>query len=275
MRFYVHAHADDAIACEAEARAALLGPSDEHVEANVAKDDRAVSGRASPALVAPIAFGARNVGRLALGPGPRGASTEDRKLVSLLGGELGGPLQIVTLVNQARQLARVDPLTGLMNRRAFADAMERETARVQRYDVPLSLLLLDIDRFKDINDTRGHAAGDAVLRGVGRVLRRISRKTDLVARWGGEEFVVALPLTGAAGARVAAERLRRAIADEVHVLDGGDTLHATASIGMATTEANEAYESLVARADQGMYAAKSRGRNRVEAVVKAEHPAPP
>jgi diguanylate cyclase (GGDEF)-like protein len=126
------------------------------------------------------------------------------------------------------------------------------------------VILLDVDHFKKVNDTRGHEAGDVVLRGVAEVAQRIARKSDLVARWGGEEFVAGLPYAAEAGARVAAERLRRAIAEASFAVPEGAPLRITASIGVAHAARGETLDVVVARADQAMYLAKSRGRNRVE-----------
>ena len=112
---------------------------------------------------------------------------------------------MLTLIEDTRRLAATDMLTGLMNRRAFIEFMARERSRSDRHSFAISLLLLDVDHFKKINDTKGHAAGDAVLKGIAQVLLRIARQSDMVARWGGEEFVLALMQTSEAGARVAAE----------------------------------------------------------------------
>jgi diguanylate cyclase (GGDEF)-like protein len=165
-------------------------------------------------------------------------------------------------------------LTGLLNRRAFLDAIDRERARSDRHAFPLSVLLLDVDHFKRVNDGRGHAAGDAVLRGVARVLEAVARRSDFVARWGGEEFVVALPQTGEAGARVAAERVRRAVAAETHSVPEGEPVRVTVSIGVASLDAPWSVDRLLNAADVAMYAAKSHGRNRVEVAPELDEPAP-
>jgi diguanylate cyclase (GGDEF)-like protein len=199
-----------------------------------------------------------------MGPSERGASSEDKQLIAIIARELGGPLRIVSLVDAARHLAMTDPLTGLLNRRAFVEAMTREIARAARHSHPLSVMLLDVDHFKKVNDTRGHEGGDVVLRGVAEIAQRIARKSDLVARWGGEEFVAGLPHAAEAGARVAAERLRRAISDASFALPDGTALRITASIGVAHAAEGETLDVVIARADQAMYLAKSRGRNRVE-----------
>src|SRR5207249_4192566 len=108
-------------------------------------------------------------------------------------------------------LALTDALTGCMNRRALAEALAQELDRARRYNLALTILLADIDRFKSINDTRGHIAGDSVLRQVGELLRREVRSVDIVARYGGEEFVVVMPETAPHGAAIFAERLRRRV----------------------------------------------------------------
>lgn len=275
-RLFVHADPSESIAAEAEARAALnVAPEVEVVRVT---DDRAVIGRPTPPVVAEVRAGERVVGGVALGPSPRGASSEDRQLVSIFAAELGGPLRIVALVEQAHHLAMSDPLTGLLNRRAGMDVLLRSVAAFERHGHPLAILLLDIDHFKRVNDTHGHEVGDTVLSGVADVLRAMARRTDFVVRWGGEEFVVVLGNTGLPAAAIPAERLRKAIMDHPFHLPGGDSLQITGSIGVAAALKGERVDALIARANQAMYLAKSRGRNRCvvhEANVGAPQPATP
>ena len=259
---FVHGHPAEREAVEAMARAVLGAGPDR--KAHVIEDERAVRGEGTPTEEAAIAFGEQRTARLALAPSARGMSRDERRLLSIVATEAGGPLEMTALYEDARRLATIDTLTGLLNRRAFLDALERESARSERPGYPLSLLLLDADHFKRVNDTYGHAAGDAVLQGFARVLSAVARRSDVVGRWGGEEFVVALPQTGAAGARVAAERVRRALADARYPIPGGDPLRMTASIGAATVQPPWTKEAVVSAADEAMYAAKARGRNRVE-----------
>jgi diguanylate cyclase (GGDEF)-like protein len=189
--------------------------------------------------------------------------------VTIAAAELGGPLRIVALVEQTRQLAMTDSLTGLLNRRAFGDALARALAVFDRYGDALSILLLDVDHFKRVNDTRGHDAGDAVLVGIATALRAAARRTDFVARWGGEEFILGLTHTPsaatAAGPMIAAERVRRAIMDRPFELPGGQTISVTVSVGVSRARRGDTEAEVIARADAALYRAKSLGRNRCEA----------
>jgi diguanylate cyclase (GGDEF)-like protein len=154
--------------------------------------------------------------------------------------------------------SRTDALTGLHNRRHLEEQLQRLAAAGGR----LAVLLCDIDRFKQVNDTRGHAAGDEVLRAVAGRLRGVTRPGDLPGRWGGEEFLVVLPGTGPAEAQAQGERVRQAIAATPVPLD--EPVAVTASIG-AAAGVEDGWEGLVRRADTGMYAAKEGGRDRVAA----------
>jgi diguanylate cyclase (GGDEF)-like protein len=162
-------------------------------------------------------------------------------------------------------LAITDPLTGAFNRRRLFELLDGERQRVLRGGEVMSLLMLDIDFFKKINDTYGHAAGDAVLRElVARCLAAL-RATDAVCRYGGEEFVALLPLTLLTGAANLAERLRAAIAG-TPVYSGDTPIAVTVSIGVAEHQRGESAEQTLARADRNLYAAKENGRNRVVAA---------
>jgi diguanylate cyclase (GGDEF)-like protein len=156
-------------------------------------------------------------------------------------------------------LATTDSLTGVKNRRAFGEKLAEEISRSARYAVPLSLLLLDVDKFKQYNDTFGHQAGDEILKTVGRLLREQARATDFVARYGGEEFALVLPNTGDEGALVMAERLRAVIESAPW-----PKCAVTASFGAATFSREINTETaLIGAADRALYASKEQGRNRV------------
>jgi diguanylate cyclase (GGDEF)-like protein len=164
--------------------------------------------------------------------------------------------------------ARIDSLTGLSNRRAVEEILAAEISRADRFAHQLAVVLLDLDHFKEINDSFGHAAGDVMLRAVSRLLTSLARQGDTVARWGGEEFVVVLPETDLAGAQRFAERLRRTI--EAHAVG---EMHTSASCGVATMLPEDTVEELLGAADQALYQAKSNGRNRTETAVRGPRPA--
>lgn len=178
----------------------------------------------------------------------------------------------VDLHAQLEAMARTDTLTGLANRRAAMETCEIETKRVDRYGPPLSLALIDIDRFKQINDTHGHAAGDDCLRALGAMLIRETRSTDVAARYGGEEFVLLMPETDLPSAERMCERLRRAT-ERLTVPAGSVSIKMTISVGLAQYGSGESLEALMARADAALYEAKANGRNRI--VAAPYHPDSP
>jgi two-component system cell cycle response regulator len=261
-RLFVHTEPRQRVTAEAEARMALGAPPE--MDATVICDERAVAGTPCLPVVAPVQAGARAMGSVALGPSSRGASRDDRELVGVVAAELSGPLRVVSVVEQSKRLAMSDPLTGLLNRRAFSEMMVRSLASFERYGEPVSVLLLDVDHFKRINDTHGHEAGDAVLVSLAETLRGFARRTDCVARWGGEEFVVGLSHTRIPAVAIPAERIRKAILERPIRLPNGRFVSVTVSVGVAAAVAGEGLDALVARADRALYVAKDAGRNRCE-----------
>lgn len=155
---------------------------------------------------------------------------------------------------QNMQESRVDPLTGVGNRRMFNDSYEAQFALHHRYGTAFALVLLDVDHFKQINDTHGHLHGDHVLSSLGKLLAEVVRETDHVARYGGEEFAVLMPETGRGGAGEFAERLRKTIEERLDM---------TVSMGIAATEDFGSSDGLLEAADRALYGAKDAGRNRV------------
>jgi diguanylate cyclase (GGDEF)-like protein len=168
----------------------------------------------------------------------------------------------------AKQLASTDPLTGAYNRRTFLELIEKELSRARRFELPVSLVMLDIDHFKRINDTHGHLAGDRVLQRFADVVRAELRKEDVLVRYGGEEFCVLVPDVAGPGAVTLAGRIRAAVAREPFVIDGIE-IPVTTSAGVAARidEGPEDLDRLVNRADEALYMAKRRGRNRVASVA--------
>ena len=164
-----------------------------------------------------------------------------------------------------RELAIRDELTGLYNHRYFQDTLESELTRCNRYEHPLSLLLLDLDYFKKVNDTYGHPAGDHVLREVAATLSKLVRNSDIVARYGGEEFAIILPETALTGGKVLAQRVRRGI-EQLQITFEKQDIPITVSIGLACTDMEKDglnRTEIISRSDQALYKAKHEGRNRV------------
>lgn len=175
-----------------------------------------------------------------------------------------GSQQLHDELDRVRVLSLTDELTNLPNRRAFMRRLEDETGRVQRYGNPLALVLLDLDKFKVINDMHGHGAGDAVMRAYAKSVLSIFRHHDLVGRYGGEEFAVLMPNTDKNGALAALKKIQRR-ASEITVQHNGLTLQLpTFSAGLAIYKPGEPPSSLIERADTALYKAKDTGRNRIE-----------
>jgi len=164
--------------------------------------------------------------------------------------------------------ASLDPLTGAMNRRAFGHLSVRELARARRGGMPLTVVMMDLDHFKRINDRLGHATGDIVLRLFVSVAQRVLRTEDVFCRWGGEEFVTLLPATALPQALLVAERLRQSFAEEAADLaPEAAEIGFTVSLGLAQLQGDEEIEELLRRADHALYRAKDLGRNRCEAAA--------
>lgn len=164
-----------------------------------------------------------------------------------------------------QEMATLDGLTGICNRRYFLELSEQELKRCRRYHRPLSMIMLDIDHFKQINDTHGHAIGDKVLQAMTQTARIILRDADIFGRLGGEEFAITLSETNLVSARHVAERLRHAIS-VIKIHNHGSDIHLTCSLGVAAISRDiHSIEMLLKYADQALYRAKNAGRNRVEA----------
>jgi diguanylate cyclase (GGDEF)-like protein len=172
--------------------------------------------------------------------------------------------ELKEMLAKVEALSITDPLTGLFNRRRFEAVLEMEFCKAARYETPLSCLMIDIDHFKTVNDTYGHAVGDTVIRDVARIIQTSIRDVDTPCRWGGEEFVVLAPMTAKAGAERPARRILQSVS--THVFAGMGDKKLTVSIGIADLSGpilDEAHK-LVQQADSALYEAKQKGRNRIE-----------
>lgn len=192
-----------------------------------------------------------------------GAEEEQIEEFSIMAEQLALEVKKVSLYERVQTLAITDGLTNIYVRRHFLERLNEEVARSRRHNLKLSLLMMDIDHFKQCNDTYGHLVGDIILRDIARIMKEQVRQIDLVGRYGGEEFVIALPDTNKTRAAGIAERIRQSI--ETHQFKAYDeTITTTISIGIAVyPEDGKDVAALIDRADQALYKAKEEGRNRV------------
>lgn len=199
---------------------------------------------------------------------------EDRLVIYALASELVVAVENSRLYKLTRRLAVTDELTGIANYRYLQQRIDEEMSRAKRFGKDLSLLMIDTDDFKGFNDAYGHLAGDRALSEFGGVLGRAVRDIDVIARYGGEEFAVVLPETDAAGAFVAAEKIREAFSEHLFPDDtGARTCTLTVSIGMATYPTNaESKDALLRESDDALYRAKNSGKNRVCAPGQSPEP---
>ncbi|MBR1206674.1 diguanylate cyclase [Bradyrhizobium sp. AUGA SZCCT0051] len=240
---------------------------------------RAVPSGSTPEQIK--AFPAKRIAEIKAGDHKRDVQTPDGRNIRIHcstmanGGRMLTFVDVTDLVGNARQLevlATTDPLTGLFNRRQFLTTLDAEWSRFQRYYRSVSVLMVDIDYFKSINDRLGHAAGDEAIKAVAEICIRGKRKSDVVGRVGGEEFAVLLPETTLSRARTVAERIRKR-AEGLALAADGHPVRLTVSIGVAEALTSmPGIDALMKAADAALYQAKEHGRNRVECWVP---PAPP
>ncbi|EJM75215.1 GGDEF domain-containing protein [Pseudomonas sp. GM55] len=203
-----------------------------------------------------------HLGELVFRRNQRFSEQEQGNLESLLAALLF-PMRNALLYRTATQSALRDPLTGTGNRIAMDQTLQREIELSRRHLQPLSVLMLDIDHFKQVNDTHGHSTGDDVLKAVAASIKNQLRNVDMVFRYGGEEFLILLSNTSREAAAMVGERLRFAAQSEEYLADG-HTVLLTVSLGCSTLLPGESAESLLRRADSALYVAKREGRNRLE-----------
>lgn len=190
---------------------------------------------------------------------------QERNLINSIAKTLSETIELKQAQVKLRHLATHDILTGLYNRKILEQKLIHEITRSARYDHPLSIFMLDIDHFKEVNDSYGHQVGDIVLRSFAKLSNSSIRKTDYIARYGGEEFIIILPETVLTEAEELAERLRKKIAEHIISIQDDKQLNVTVSIGVANFPAHaKTWRELVNAADQAMYVAKEAGRNQVK-----------
>ncbi len=219
----------------------------------------AVAGKAQ---VCDIRVGDEVLGSLQLFSGPTECAPADVQSATLVASALGIVVKSLFLIEETQLLALTDGLTGLYNRRHATKRLGEEIARARRNGTGLCVAMCDVDHFKAINDEFGHGAGDRVLQQIAASLTEYVRRNDVVARWGGEEFLVIFSEIKLTAARIVAERLRGRLANTPKVEGGPDQI--TVSVGLSMLDSDTDAETLIEQADQALYRAKARGRNRVE-----------
>ena len=266
----------EALAATHDARELLRIVVTTAVEATSARGGRIVSADGSVVvsgdpdgngerLILPLAAARERFGTLELVG--TSFSKEQRMNAASLAAHAVVALENARLHGMVERQALVDGLTGLANRRAASDALHGETARAERLETPLSVVLADLDEFKEVNDAHGHAVGDEVLRVVAEVLRETLRESDVAGRWGGEEFLLLLPGADEEGAAQLAERVRVVLA--ARSIPSVPGLRVTASFGVAEYAGETTPEQLLEAADGALYRAKRAGKDRVERAARA------
>jgi diguanylate cyclase (GGDEF)-like protein len=224
-------------------------------------------------LVLPLFTADRTLGTLVLGSRSRNAfHPQVRPTLEVLASHLAVSLAHARMLSELEAKATTDGLTGLLNKRAMTELAQQKLAAAERFQRPLSVLIVDADHFKRVNDTYGHDVGDLVLKGLGAILRQQKRATDVVARFGGEEFVALCEQTDEQGAVLLAERIREELARTTFATVHG-AVRVTCSIGVATyPQGGRTWAELFKTADLNLYAAKRNGRNRTVADADAAPP---
>jgi diguanylate cyclase (GGDEF)-like protein len=202
---------------------------------------------------------------LQLFPGDERFPRETRKLAEWLASQAAVALDNARLHDVVQRQAITDDLTGLVNRRRFIEALDAEVERARRFGAPLTIVLADLDNFKQVNDEFGHHGGDVVLRAFADLIRSHVRDVDVSGRIGGEEFAILLPETDRAGAALVAERMRRSLNSVPISISDQSAIHAASSFGVAELAAEQSGDDLLREADAALYRAKDEGKNRVVA----------
>lgn len=252
---------------------AVMKAGQEFVSADLRKDDRAKNEFVGSVIAFPLGCRGRRVGAI-IGLDRIASSREPRvtapilRAIRLLLEPAAVALDNAMILKRAEALSVTDDLTHLYNSRYLNTVLRKETKRASRSGRPLSLLFIDLDGFKSINDTHGHLFGSRALVEAAAVIRGSARETDVVARFGGDEFALVLPDTGSEGAFAVGERIRERIAAHRFLADDHLNIHLTASVGVATLpDVAASAEELVQAADKAMYAVKDSGKNGIQAAA--------
>jgi diguanylate cyclase (GGDEF)-like protein len=250
----------------------VMSRGQEFVSANLRDDTRLHDPSVGAVMAFPLSCRGRRVGAI-MGLDRAASAREPRLAASMLRAvrillePAAVALDNALLLKRAEALSVTDDLTGLYNSRYLNSVLRRETKRASRSGRPLSLLFIDLDGFKSVNDTHGHLCGSRALVEAAAVIRGSARETDIVARFGGDEFALVLPDTGGEGAFAVGERIRDRLALHLFLAEEGLTIRLTASVGVATLpDVASSADELVSAADRAMYAVKASGKNGIQAA---------
>lgn len=242
-------------------KAILVGDVEKELQ-GIARD--CVPNGVRSCVIVPMALRNNVLGAITVAsPHPYAFTQYDQRVLSVLAVQAAVTIERHKMLRSLEHMAITDGLTELYNHRYFQLRINSEVQRALRYDLRLSMLMIDVDNFKHVNDTHGHATGDMILAELAQVLKRNVRETEIVARYGGEEFAVLLPQTSARDASVAAERVRQRIERHTFRTSAGGPIHVTVSIGIADLSAGMTARHLVSQTDAAMYCSKRHGRNRI------------
>ena len=216
----------------------------------------------------PLNIKDRNLGLLAISHSRENAfCPEEKRIISLIADSSSGAIDNAALHKKIKDLSVTDGLTGLYCYRFFQEELNQELMRAQRYQEPLALVIMDIDGFKNVNDSYGHLAGDNILKGIAKILKGICREVDIVCRYGGEEFVIVLPETDKEGAFYLAERVRKTIKNYEFTSSDDRPIKLTVSCGVASyPDSAKKKEELIKKADDALYRAKNEGKNKTSLI---------
>ncbi len=216
----------------------------------------------------PLNIKDKNLGLLAVSHSRENAfGPEEKKIISLIADSSSGAINNATLHKKIKNLSITDGLTGLYCYRFFQEELNRELMRAQRYQEPLALIIIDIDEFKNVNDSHGHLVGDKVLKEIAKILRGACREVDIICRYGGEEFVIILPETDKEGAFYLAERARKTIKNYEFTSSDDRPIKLTVSCGIASyPDSAKKKEELIKKADDALYRAKDEGKNKTSLI---------
>lgn len=223
-------------------------------------------------LLVPLSYKNQTFGLLkVISEQPYFFEANDESTLRLLSGLLSSQIYHAIQFEDVQLEAKTDDLTGLNNRRQLMNELQEELDRSSRYDHELSLMMIDLDRFKLINDSHGHVVGDEVLRQVGEILQEETRSVDILGRYGGEEFIVATPEVSPEGARELAERIRHRLSQTEFTDNEGNDFKVTCSIGLTSYDGSESVDDFIERADGALYEAKESGRDRTNVLEPSSH----